>query len=867
VLVWFSHARAVGRAVAVVIVAVAGCLCSGAVETASGATLPDGRGWELVSPAQKFGSEVAAESTLSQASASESVGSPAGLTFMSLGGFADAQGTGIAIQYLAERTGAAGTSGWATHAITPRQDPLSFQATVAGLEPGYQAVGDDLNQGLFRSWSPLTGAPNVARVPNLYVRDDLRSAGTGSYQLVTDAPSPLSAPLLPWVADYTPDMQHFLFESPQALTGSTLAGGLYKVDRGVTRLVAAGAVAGQGATARQYTRRVLSRDGRRAIYTLGGHLYQLDDGGTPGQADDTTVQVDTSERTTPDVPGAARYETASVDGSRVFFTSTERLTDDATGESMYVWVRQPTNKVQSLSVSATGGSYRLSFHTHLIHGFGDLTAGSDTVTGIEGPFEVGQAISGTGIPNGATIIASTGDTLTLSATATASTSHESLTGSTASTTGPVAFDASPGQIQSALESLDGIGTGNVAVRAAAGGGMPYSITFEGALAGVAVADLSLDTSGLTGGTATLTTTRDLRNITRIAPFSVVFRGELAASEDGRRLYFASVPGLVGGRPGGQTGVYLWDDTNGRASGTLSVVGGIASEDIGPITDFLRWLFVPKVTRVSNDGRVLVFEAINGTDLTGYSGEGCPTIDNPNDNGNGGCSQVFVYRADTSSPTHPDLVCASCPPAGVRPSDSAYLNIRRGASAAFHTTYLNRALSSDGHYVFFSSPDALVPGDVNGEFDAYEFDVTSGELHLLSSGKDGSGSFFLEATPDGHDAYFVTRERLVGWDTDNAYDVYDARVGGGMPEPVPAAPVCSDDACQGKPSAGPVGAVLGSRFARSFGDRSASPKPPKHRRCKRGSVKRRVRGRARCVRRKRHTPRRHGHRPPAKRNAG
>ena len=36
------------------------------------------------------------------------------------------EGTGVATDYLAERDGTPGTPGWSTHAITPRQEPLSL---------------------------------------------------------------------------------------------------------------------------------------------------------------------------------------------------------------------------------------------------------------------------------------------------------------------------------------------------------------------------------------------------------------------------------------------------------------------------------------------------------------------------------------------------------------------------------------------------------------------------------------------------------------------------------------------------------------------------------------------------------------------
>ena len=126
-------------------------------------------------------------------------GLPAALAFTSLGGFGDVQGTGIAAQYLAQRNGAPGTPGWTTHAITPKQDPGTLKGGAAALAPGYDAeLSDDLTTGVFRAWTPLTDAPNVAQVTdNLYAREDLRTPGPGSYRLLTDAATLLPPASLP----------------------------------------------------------------------------------------------------------------------------------------------------------------------------------------------------------------------------------------------------------------------------------------------------------------------------------------------------------------------------------------------------------------------------------------------------------------------------------------------------------------------------------------------------------------------------------------------------------------------------------------------------------------------------------------------
>ncbi|MFH1302325.1 MAG: hypothetical protein ABIK07_14790 [Planctomycetota bacterium] len=64
------------------------------------------------------------------------------------------------------------------------------------------------------------------------------------------------------------------------------------------------------------------------------------------------------------------------------------------------------------------------------------------------------------------------------------------------TTGPIAFDASAGTFQTALEGLSTIGVGNVSVTGPAGG--PWTVEFQADLKGTDVALITVDGSNLTG---------------------------------------------------------------------------------------------------------------------------------------------------------------------------------------------------------------------------------------------------------------------------------------------------------------------------------------------------------------------------------
>lgn len=90
--------------------------------------------------------------------------------------------------------------------------------------------------------------------------------------------------------------------------------------------------------------------------------------------------------------------------------------------------------------------------------------------------------------------------------------------------------------------------------------------------------------------------------------------------------------------------------------------------------------------------------------------------------------------------------------------------------------------------FFQSRSRLVADDTDDAYDVYQW--RDGRLSLISTGASGTdGAFYKGNSADGRNVYFATRDRLSWQDADAVLDVYTARVGGGIPEPVPA-PVCA-----------------------------------------------------------------------------
>ena len=87
------------------------------------------------------------------------------------------------------------------------------------------------------------------------------------------------------------------------------------------------------------------------------------------------------------------------------------------------------------------------------------------------------------------------------------------------TTAGIAFNAAAATVQSALEALDNINAGDVTVTGTA---PTWTVTYGGRLAGLNHGNLTIDGSGLTGGTATVTqaTAGGLTKLTRCHSFAL-----------------------------------------------------------------------------------------------------------------------------------------------------------------------------------------------------------------------------------------------------------------------------------------------------------------------------------------------------------
>ncbi|HET6505218.1 MAG TPA: hypothetical protein VFG42_00395 [Baekduia sp.] len=274
-------------------------------------------------------------------------------------------------------------------------------------------------------------------------------------------------------------------------------------------------------------------------------------------------------------------------------------------------------------------------------------------------------------------------------------------------------------------------------------------------------------------------------------------GVLGLSKNGSDVYFQSTRQYLPGKGSfGEWNLYRWHE------GAISLV---LTDDATNILSVFE--AAHKTARLTPDGQHLLY--MSSRSLTGYDNTDAVTGQPDN--------EVFLYDASSNK-----LTCVSCNPRGRRPVGPSTLPeppVRPQGN-------LQRGVTDDGRRVFFESGDDLVPADVNGKIDVYEYE--DGAVHLISTGSSEGDSYFASASANGDDVFFMTSEQLVPADVDDNLDMYDARVDGGFPQPARAQP-CSGDACQGPPALAPADPSPASRVVAGDGNASArTPSTPSFR---------------------------------------
>jgi hypothetical protein len=271
---------------------------------------------------------------------------------------------------------------------------------------------------------------------------------------------------------------------------------------------------------------------------------------------------------------------------------------------------------------------------------------------------------------------------------------------------------------------------------------------------------------------------------------------LGVASDGSYAYFVADGDLASGATAGQENLYVWHEGVIRyISSGQGIIENVHGNNESGVS-------------VTPDGTRLAFES--SISLTGY--------DNADANTGAPDQEVFLYDVVADR-----LVCVSCNPSGARPVGSSYTTPQEpfleGDSLAGHNLHY---LSADGSRVFFNSFDALVPNDVNGREDVYEY--SGGHVYLISTGTSGEDSQFAAASENGDDVFFTTSQQLVSQDRDQLFDLYDARVGGGLP-PAAVSAVCAGEGCRAALSTPPALGTPGSLTFAGAGNLAPSVQTP------------------------------------------
>lgn len=319
-----------------------------------------------------------------------------------------------------------------------------------------------------------------------------------------------------------------------------------------------------------------------------------------------------------------------------------------------------------------------------------------------------------------------------------------------------------------------------------------------------------------------------------------FQGIIGQSEDLSHIYFVDTAVLTGENENdhgakaqaGQNNLYAWQE------GITTFVATLLPADSGEIFGDWAPSSVQRTAEASPNGRWVAFQS--QAPLTGYDNTGpCKVISGTEQVVDGPCTEVFLYDSAEG-----ELICASCRGSNERPLGGSTLTLMLFPEGSMPQP---RYLLDSGR-LYFDSRDSLTPLDTNdGVEDVYQFEpqgmgtceTQSGCVSLISAGRQGIDSNFLTADVTGNNVFFTTRDQLVAADTDELVDLYDARVGGGLPNP-PTVSECQGEGCQQVP---PVPPEL-TPTSPSVTD-PGNIKPSKS--CKKGQIKKK----GRCIKKPKH----------------
>ncbi len=261
------------------------------------------------------------------------------------------------------------------------------------------------------------------------------------------------------------------------------------------------------------------------------------------------------------------------------------------------------------------------------------------------------------------------------------------------------------------------------------------------------------------------------------PYDPVFQ----MTGDGQTVAFQSLTALTPGAIQDQQNLYVWRE------GALRLVA-TPDPGSGPTNagGFLHLL--------SRNGRYFAFTDDSATTAARVGFDNAGTSCKNYFGDPAGCGEVYLFDADANAGAG-QLVCASCRTDGRPPTGhSGDPDNASGNTGFIQTDHRQVQTVTDDGTAFFTTPDGLVPEDVNGANDAYAFH--DGSFRLISRATPGTKSRFQDATPDGKTIFFATNDALVDTDTDRSFDMYTTRQGAGFASTTSTvAPACAGSDCR------------------------------------------------------------------------
>ena len=336
---------------------------------------------------------------------------------------------------------------------------------------------------------------------------------------------------------------------------------------------------------------------------------------------------------------------------------------------------------------------------------------------------------------------------------------------------------------------------------------------------------------------------------------------IRATADGRSAYFVTSAKLDSADKNEDPDVYRWEEASGGSACLTCVVSDadvsgrvLVSDDFSHIYFNSTQQLVPALgaegktnlyvlsggkvgfvagsVRLDNsmllsaDGNTLAFlseEPLSADRIASqckFLGEGGEV--------NGPCQELYLFDASERS-----IECVSCRRGGATTNNVSLT----GFGEPFQ-------VSADGGTLAFTTAEALVPSDVNNGADLYEW--RNGSVRLISDGFSRYPVGYAAPVPQAIDAdgsnivFSIASPGLTGFERDGLANMYDARLGGGFPRPIPAEH-CSEESCQGSLQAAAPSIQAGSATYEGRGN--VSPRRP----CGRNKERRH----GHCVTRHRH----------------